>query len=230
VTPTRVVHCQEAVAWLQAQDVMRGCSVFTSMPDWSEMPPLTVPQWKEWTIRTAQLIFTKLPDDGIAIFYQTDIKVNRLWVDKAFLILKGAEESNIPLLWHKIVCRHPAGTSTPGRPGYSHIIAFSRTVVPDLSKSTPDVLPALGGMTWSRAMGLNAARMAVQFIRTHAPGHAVVDPFCGVGTALAAANEAGLNAIGVELSRKRAQKARNLHLATWEAAQSEDDDADSDGG
>jgi tRNA G10 N-methylase Trm11 len=38
----------------------------------------------------------------------------------------------------------------------------------------------------------------------------VVDPFCGVGTVLAVANETGLDAIGVELNRKRARKARTL--------------------
>jgi tRNA G10 N-methylase Trm11 len=36
----------------------------------------------------------------------------------------------------------------------------------------------------------------------------VVDPFCGQGSALAAANAHGLDAIGVELSRRRAAAAR----------------------
>jgi tRNA G10 N-methylase Trm11 len=38
----------------------------------------------------------------------------------------------------------------------------------------------------------------------------VVDPFCGHGTILAVANEHGLDAVGVELSAKRARKARRL--------------------
>jgi tRNA G10 N-methylase Trm11 len=41
----------------------------------------------------------------------------------------------------------------------------------------------------------------------------VVDPFCGLGTILAVANEHGLDAIGVELSSKRARKARRLTTA-----------------
>jgi len=40
----------------------------------------------------------------------------------------------------------------------------------------------------------------------------VVDPFCGVGTVLAIANAQGLDAIGVELTRRRAAKARKLDL------------------
>ena len=38
----------------------------------------------------------------------------------------------------------------------------------------------------------------------------VVDPFCGTGSVLAAANAIGLEAIGVELSRRRAARARKL--------------------
>ena len=67
-------------------------------------------------------------------------------------------------------------------------------------------------MTWVRAIGLEACRVAVRWISTHTRTHTVVDPFCGLGTALAVANELGLDAIGVELNRKRAAKARSLTL------------------
>jgi uridine kinase len=50
------------------------------------------------------------------------------------------------------------------------------------------------------------------FLVAHTTARTVVDPFCGVGTMLAAANEVGLDAIGVELSRRRAAKARKLVL------------------
>ena len=216
--PNRTVVVEDAVAWLARQPVLTGCSVFTSMPDVSEMPPLTLAQWKAWTINTAAAVLEKTPDDGVAIFYQTDIKVDRVWVDKAHLIQCAADRTGHNLLWHKVVCRFPAGGISFGRPAYSHVLCFSRDIRPDLARSTADVLPALGHMTWSRAMGLHAARMAVKFIATHTRSHTVVDPFCGVGTALAVANEAGLAALGVELSRKRARKARNLTLTGLDAA------------
>jgi tRNA G10 N-methylase Trm11 len=44
----------------------------------------------------------------------------------------------------------------------------------------------------------------------------VVDPFCGFGSILAAANAHGLDAIGVELSRRRAAKARRAVHALGE--------------
>jgi hypothetical protein len=214
--PQRTVFVEDAVGWLQRQPVMEGCSVFTSMPDVSELSPMTLPDWKRWTVDTAALVLDKTPDDGVAIIYQTDIKVDRLWIDKAHLAQCAADRTGHNLLWHKVVCRFPAGNISYGRPAYSHVLCFSRSIKPDLARSTPDVLPALGHMTWSRAMGLHAARMAVKFIATHTRSHTVVDPFCGVGTALAVANEAGLHAIGVELSRKRAQKSRNLDLQKLE--------------
>jgi hypothetical protein len=45
---------------------------------------------------------------------------------------------------------------------------------------------------------------------------AVVDPFCGVGTVLAVANALGLDALGVEKNRKRAEQARELVVRVTE--------------
>ena len=52
----------------------------------------------------------------------------------------------------------------------------------------------------------------LEYLRDHAGATCIVDPFCGVGTALAVANELGLAAIGVERNPGRAAKARLLTL------------------
>jgi len=75
--------------------------------------------------------------------------------------------------------------------------------------ATPDVIGSLGEMSWSRAMGTHACEAAVRFV-TSVGARVVVDPFCGHGSVLAIANAHGLDAIGVELSRRRAAKARAL--------------------
>ena len=62
-------------------------------------------------------------------------------------------------------------------------------------------------MSWSRAMGAAACEAAVRFL-VSIGARVVVDPFCGQGSILAAANAHGLDAIGVELSRRRAARAR----------------------
>lgn len=207
---TRTVHCTDAIAWLKAQPVLPGVSVVTSLPDVSELPLPSLDAWRAWFMDAARDVLRVVPDDGIAIFYQTDIKVEGRWIDKGYLVTRAADDVGVPMLFHKIVCRVPAGGITFGRPAYAHMIAFSTEVRLDLERSTADVLPELGEMTWSRAMGVDACKAACRFILEHSSTRTVLDPFCGMGTALAVANAMGMDAVGVELSKKRAKKARNL--------------------
>jgi hypothetical protein len=183
------------------------------MPDISELQghqQLSVADYKSWFISTAQLIMRACPDNGVAIFFQTDIKVYDTWLDKAYLIQRAAEDMGHALLWHKVVCRVPAGTTTYGRPSYHHLLCFSKGVRVPAAASTPDVLPAAGETTWTRGMGTAACTAACSFVRSHTSTNTVVDPFCGHGTVLAVANQLGLDAIGVEISMKRAKQARKL--------------------
>jgi hypothetical protein len=207
------VHCEDAVTWLQGRGVLAGCSVITSLPDVSEFSSLPLAQWKEWFTRTAALVLEKVPEDGVAIFYQTDVKKAGAWVDKGYLVSRAAEATRCETLWHKVVCRRPPGTVTFGRPAYSHLLCFSRGVRVELGRATADVLPEAGEVTWTRGMGVQACLVACRFILEHTATRTVVDPFCGHGTALAVANALGLDAVGVELSRKRAKKARALKVS-----------------
>ena len=117
---------------------------------------------------------------------------------------------------HKIVCRRPAGTLTYGRPGYTHLIAVSRLMkCPDVLP-IPDVIADAGPQKWVRAMGVRAAGHAVRFAKEQAGAKIVFDPFCGVGTVLAVANALGLDALGVEKARKRAEQARGLTVTSVE--------------
>jgi hypothetical protein len=92
------------------------------------------------------------------------------------------------------------------------MLCFSRGVRVDLGKATADVLPDAGEVTWTRGMGVQACLAACRFILEHTATRTVVDPFCGHGTVLAVANALGMDAVGVELSRKRAKKARALRV------------------
>jgi len=186
--------------------------VFTSLPDSSEIKRFTFEQWQDWFTATAELVVRATPARSAAVFYQTDVKRDGIWVDKGFLIQRGAYAAGARLLWHKIVCRAPAGTATFARPGYAHLLCFSRELTDDAERGTADVLPELGAMTWPRAIGLAAAHAAVLWLRDHAGARCIVDPFCGVGTVLAVANHHGLDAIGVEIAESRAEKARTLQI------------------
>ena len=211
-SPRRIVHHTDALRWLELSPVLEGCSIVTSMPDYTEFPSLTLDEWKAWFVRAARLVLERAPDNGVVVFYQRDSKKDNTWVEKGYLCQKAAEQSGHALLWHKVVCRAPAGQITFGRPGYSHLLCFSRGVRVPLSASTADVVPEAGPTTWTRGMGVKACQVAVRFIRDHTSTRTVLDPFCGHGSVLAVANDMGLDAIGVELGRKRAETAERLQF------------------
>ena len=220
----RIVYCEDAIPWLSSSPVLEGCSLVGTMPDFSEFPSFTLEEWKNWFTETAKLIMSKCPDDGVSIFYQTDIKIEGHWVDKSYFIQKAAESLGLNLLWHKIVCRAPAGIVTFGMPSYSHILCFSKNILALVSKSSTDILPDMGEKTWVRGMGLNASLMIAKFIATQTNSHTIVNPFCGQGAVLAGANAYGLKAIGIERSPKRALKSKTLRISkdfkSWEAENS----------
>lgn len=222
-SPSRIVHCQDALAWLGAQSVLEGCSLVSSMPDISEFPNYSLSEWKQWFSQTASLILSKCPDNGVTIFYQSDIKHEGAWVDKGYLCQKTAESLGHELLWHKIACRAPAGTPTFARPSYSHLLCFSKGLrLVDMKLASADVMADIGEKTWQRGMGLKACLTVAKFIAQQTSSHTVVNPFCGEGSMLAAANTLNLNAIGIERSPKRAEKARLQRVSpdeqSWELA------------
>jgi hypothetical protein len=211
--PTRVVHTAEALGWLEAQPALDARSALvTSLPDASEVPALGYEGWRRWFSDAAARLCRATHQDAVTIFFQTDVKREGRWVDKAFLISLGAEAAGSHCLFHKVVCRAPAGLTTFGRPAYAHLQAFSRGLRLEKGQATPDVLPRLGEMPWARAMGVEACEAVVDFLVRFTPCTTVVDPFCGLGTMLAVANRRGLDAVGVELSAKRAERARRLEV------------------
>jgi len=209
-TPRREVWCEDALEWLERHRPLTASSVITSLPDVSGMPQLGLDGWRQWFIAAAELVLRATPDDGVTIFYQTDIKVDGTWVDKSYLCHRAAEQAESALLWHRIVCRKPAGENNFGRPAYTHLLCYSRAVRDRGARAYPDVLPATGVMTWSQAMGVEACKLACGYVLSHTETRTIVDPFCGVGTVLAVANAMGMDAVGVEIVRKRARRARGI--------------------
>lgn len=210
--PCRCVHHGDGIQWLEQAALTAEHAVVTSLPDVSELPGLGFDGWRRWFIDTAALILARSHEDAAAIFFQTDIKRDGRWIDKGFLVQLAAERVGAHLLWHKVVCRAPPGTVTFGRPAWAHLLCLSRGLRVAPGQSSADVIARLGDMPWARAMGTEACHAAAAFLVKHTACRTVVDPFCGVGTMLAIANLHGLDAIGVELSAKRAERARTLSV------------------
>jgi len=154
----------------------------------------------------------------VAIFFQSDIRHDGLWIDKGALVAQAAERARMNLLFHKIVCRKPPGTVTHGRASYSHLLGFARLLRPSAARSTADVILDAGFMPGAKAMGVNACLDACRFVARETTTRTIVDPFCGFGTVLAVANALGMTAIGVDLSARMCRRARNLRLDLGGAA------------
>ncbi len=214
--PQRQVIQAEALAWLTEHAAEPTDAVVTSLPDVSELPQLGpgLAGWKQWFVAAAAQVM-RWPAAGLpSLFFQSHIRHHGVWVDKAFLVQQAAEQVGASLVFHKIVCRHPPGTLTQGRPSYSHLLAFTLGAALIPKKPSADVLPDTGEMSWSRAMGTRACEAACRFLVDETPARRVVDPFCGKGSVLSVANSLGLDALGVELSAKRCRAARRLGLGS----------------
>lgn len=214
--PRRRVICADALEWLASGDVLAGAAVVTSLPDVCELGGTGLAAWRAWFLAAAEAVLRGIHDGAPAIFYQTDIKRDGVWIDKGYLCQRAAEAAGADLLWHKIVCRKPPGSVTFGRPAYAHLLAFARGLADDPGRATPDVLADGGWMAWNRAIGADAARLACRYVARTTPLRTIVDPFCGRGTILAVANELGLDAVGVDLSVKRCRQAERMVLPTGE--------------
>ena len=208
--PTRTVHQGDALPWLRAAGTLAGASVVTSLPDSSELPALGLDGWRRWFDEAAVLTMQSVPDEGVAIFFQSDVRRAGLWVDKGAMVSRAAERAGMGTLFHKIVCRKPPGTLTHGRASYSHLLGFARVLRPTLRRATPDLLPDGGFQPSVKSMGVLACVDACRFVLDETTTRTIVDPFCGWGTVLAVANALGLDAVGVDLSARMCKRARNL--------------------
>ncbi len=207
----RIVHHEDAIGWLLAKGRIAGASIITSLPDVSELPSLGFDGWRRWFVDAAALSMECASDDGVAIFFQSDIRHHGAWIDKGAMVTEAAQRTGMTPLFHKIVCRLPPGTPTSGRASYAHLLGFSRTPRPP-RRATPDVLADGGFRPGKKAMGVNACKEACEFVRRDTSNHTVVDPFCGWGTVLAVANALGLHAVGVDHSERMCRRARALEI------------------
>jgi hypothetical protein len=208
----REVHCADALEWLRDNPAAPGTSVVTSLPDMSELPELGFEGWRAWFLQAARAVIAWVPSDGVAIFFQSDVRHGGAWIDKGYLVQRAAEDLGASTVFHKIVCRHPPGTITHGRAAYSHLVCFTPGGRDAPSRPGPDVLADAGFKPSTKSMGVEACRLALRFVLDETPARRVIDPFCGQGTLLAVANAMGLDAVGVDKSQRACRAARKLDL------------------
>lgn len=210
--PPREVHVGDALQWLTSHRPRSSTSFVTSLPDVSEIgAPVT--RWRAWFVDAAACVCDALTPGSLAIFVQTDLRRQGRWIDKSALVAEGAAKVGAELLCRKVVCRRPPGTVSSSVATFSSLLVYGRGRL--LDRALPDVIPDVitdaGPATWRRGLGRDACAAAVRLVLRYAPATTIiVDPFCGEGMTLAVANALGLAAVGVEVNRKRADKARVL--------------------
>jgi predicted metal-dependent hydrolase len=199
----------DGLEWMRSHPAEPATSVITSMPDISELPELGFDGWRRWFIDAARAVLRWVPSAGSAIFYQSDVLHAGAWIDKSYLVMQAAEAEAAAIVWHKIVCRLPAGTKSWGRASYSHMLCLTRGPLRAPRAPSADVVASAGATSWTRGMGAAACEVACQHLRHESETRVVVDPFCGRGSALAVAHRMGFDVIGIELSAKRCRAARS---------------------
>src|SRR5688500_7478155 len=104
VEPVRTVHCADAIPWMQACGEMADTCAITSLPDVSEVG-LALPAWRAWFLEGARQVVDSVAAESAAIFFQSDIKRDGVWIDKGALVIRAAEDEGARVLFHKIICR-----------------------------------------------------------------------------------------------------------------------------
>lgn len=197
----------------------------TSLPDVTELrnPPLSISSAAEyslWFTATVEVLVSKLRRNCVAVFFQTDAVCGEAFIDKAALCAAGAAQAGGAPFFHKIALRAPLGALKRSTPGFTHVLCFVGPSGLDAPVSSaargaerrwPDTF-ARGATAWPRGIGADAARLAAAFLRDGLGADTMLNPFCGTGITLAAANDAGMDALGVDLSPKRARHARLMQL------------------
>lgn len=224
----REVRCEDALPWLRSTRLPPRFGVLTGVPDIHELDSkLSIEGYIEWFQTVVRLVLQAIPEDGRAIFMQTDVKVTRdgqhgrnasggsywQWLDKAYLALQAA--SQVPrarLLWHRVIFsgKLQAGGRSGFSAGYTHYLCFTTGDTDEaLDRGAfPDVIRK-GLSTWTSGSGAHAVQLACSYLKAQGI-QTVVDPFCGEGSVLAIANAVGLSSLGLEKSAKRARQAETL--------------------
>lgn len=198
----REVITGDANEWFLKNPGQRA--IITSLPDMEEIGA-TYDEWIAWLESTIKNLIDALDQKkSIAFFYQTDRKYKGRIIDKKAIIASIFRAHGFQCVVSKIILKQKPGTVNLYRPTFTNLFAFSRNV--KSGRSTPDCIFA-GRMIYKNAMGFDACRLAVEFIRAKNITDTIVDPFCGRGSVLRIANDLGFNAVGVDIDRAQTERA-----------------------
>jgi hypothetical protein len=202
---TREVICGDSL------DILKGFKdlhcIITSLPDMEEIGLKNIPDYYHWMEKACDTLIGTLSQKGIIFFYQTNRKYQGTVIDKNQLITTKFFMAGYSKVFEKIVLRQAPDTVDRYRPTYTNLFAFSETL--KAHQPTPDVIYR-GEMLYKNAMGMNAIKVCLDYVREHVECRLVLDPFCGQGSVLKVANDYGYDSIGIDILPEQCEIAKNI--------------------
>jgi hypothetical protein len=171
--------------------------IATGLPDAAEIPHVT--DYEQWLYTAARLCLDATNPAGITTFAQTDRRIDGHLISKAHILMQAADDANRRVVWHKILLRRDIGAIDLRRPGYIHLLAFTRTARP--GAMTPDILPT-GPRDYADSITTHAADImagAVALAARRIPAPVLCDPFAGRGTIARALAATGIPTEGWDI-------------------------------
>lgn len=193
-----MIHTGDGLAWLLAYP--GTYAVATSPPDASELG-MDLEEYDNFLHDALEVIFAR--SAGPTVLVVTDRKHDGVWLSKPAILAAEAEYRHLPLLWHRIALRRPAGSVDLHVPSYSHVLAYGPGRP---GKPRPDVFTE-GRRWWPHGVGLDLAEFIASWC-AEVGVQLLLDPFAGTGSILWAAQRCGLEVAGAELDPVRAETAR----------------------
>lgn len=194
----------DSLKWLAKREPESLPNVVTGICDLDEIT-LELRDYFKFFERVARLIFTRIKPDGYAILIQTDRKYKGEWFSKSSILTTAAYECGLKLVWHKIVLQREVDKTDLHRPGYSHMLCFTKNGRP--GAATPDVIP-VSSRIYKNATPIEAGIRALEFIKNNASDNVVIDPFAGQGTIPLLCRDLDIICLGIDIDPKQVEITR----------------------
>jgi len=204
-TTTRKVICGNSLNLLNNYENVKA--IITSLPDMEEIGETKIYKYHLWLFVACEKLRNSIDENGVIFFYQTNRKYKGTLIDKNSLITSQFIPYEFNKVFEKIILRKEPETIDRYRPTYTTLTAFSKTL--KAGQPTPDIIHR-GNMMYKNAMGENAIKVCLDFVKKNVETDTILDPFCGRGSVLRLANFYGYNAIGIDIDPKQCEIAKNI--------------------
>ncbi|KAL0207370.1 hypothetical protein P9112_011998 [Eukaryota sp. TZLM1-RC] len=212
----RTVHCGDSLTLLKDPSLSFAGSLIFSPPDIAEVFAQfnSILKYKTFFNQALELASHKLVKNDflVAIFtpryWTEDNKLH--FIDKATWLISKASSLGFHLLQSKVVLNDNPTRKSTHYCNYSNLIIMQKqnnsyTNIPEF---LTDVIDPQREKSWVKGFYLDVISDVMQFFVTNGVT-SMFDPFCGTGSSLKAANDFGIDSVGIDIVEDYVEKARS---------------------